>query len=34
MIFSGTPEGVSAVERGQTIVASVESLGEIRLRVV
>jgi fumarylpyruvate hydrolase len=34
VIFSGTPEGVGAVERGQTMVASVEGLGEIRLRVV
>src|SRR5215210_1916444 len=34
MIFSGTPEGVSAVERGQTMVASIEGLGEISLRVV
>jgi fumarylpyruvate hydrolase len=32
MVFSGTPEGV--IERGQTMVASIEGLGEIRLRVV
>jgi fumarylpyruvate hydrolase len=34
MVFSGTPEGVSAVERGQTMTAAIEGLGEIRLRVV
>jgi len=34
VIFSGTPEGVGKVERGQTMVAAVEGLGEIRLRVV
>jgi fumarylpyruvate hydrolase len=34
VIFSGTPEGVGAVERGQTMTGAVEGLGEIRLRVV
>jgi len=34
VIFSGTPEGVGEVERGQTMVAAVEGLGEIRLRVI
>jgi fumarylpyruvate hydrolase len=34
VIFSGTPEGVGAVTRGQTMVGSIEGLGEIRLRVV
>ena len=34
MIFSGTPEGVGAVNRGQTMVGAIEGLGEIRLRVV
>jgi fumarylpyruvate hydrolase len=34
VIFSGTPEGVGAVTKGQTMVAAVEGLGEIRLRVV
>jgi fumarylpyruvate hydrolase len=33
VIFSGTPEGVGAVERGQTMVGAIEGLGEIRLRV-
>jgi fumarylpyruvate hydrolase len=34
VIFSGTPEGVGAVARGQTMTASIAGLGEIRLRVV
>ncbi|HEY8564734.1 MAG TPA: fumarylacetoacetate hydrolase family protein [Beijerinckiaceae bacterium] len=34
VIFSGTPEGVGAVARGQTMVGAVEGLGEIRLAVV
>ena len=34
VIFSGTPEGVGAVERGQTMVGAIEGLGEIRLKVV
>ena len=34
VIFSGTPEGVGKVERGQTMVGAVEGLGEITLRVV
>lgn len=34
LIFSGTPEGVGAVARGETMVAAVEGLGEIRLKVV
>jgi fumarylpyruvate hydrolase len=34
LIFSGTPEGVGAVSCGQTMVASIQSVGEIRLRVV
>lgn len=34
LIFSGTPEGVGAVRRGETMVGAVECLGEIRLRVV
>jgi fumarylpyruvate hydrolase len=33
VIFSGTPEGVGAVARGQMMVGSIEGLGEIRLRV-
>jgi fumarylpyruvate hydrolase len=34
VIFSGTPDGVGAVTKGQTMVGAVEGLGEIRLRVV
>lgn len=34
MIFSGTPEGVGAVQRGQTMVGSVEGLGDITLKIV
>lgn len=34
VIFSGTPDGVGAVTRGQTMVAAIDGLGEIRLRVV
>jgi fumarylpyruvate hydrolase len=34
VIFSGTPEGVGAVTRGQTMVGAIEGLGEITLRVV
>lgn len=34
VIFSGTPEGVGAVARGQTMVGAIEGLGEIRVEVV
>ncbi len=34
IIFSGTPEGVGPVSRGQTMVGAIASLGEIRVRVV
>jgi fumarylpyruvate hydrolase len=34
VIFSGTPDGVGAVTRGQTMVAAVDGLGEISLKVV
>ncbi|WP_414473447.1 fumarylacetoacetate hydrolase family protein [Microvirga sp. M2] len=34
VIFSGTPDGVGPVTQGQTMVAAIEGLGEIRLRVV
>ncbi|MFO1150217.1 MAG: fumarylacetoacetate hydrolase family protein [Alsobacter sp.] len=33
VIFSGTPEGVAAVERGDRLVGAIEGLGEIRLTV-
>ncbi|WP_243371051.1 fumarylacetoacetate hydrolase family protein [Microvirga solisilvae] len=34
VIFAGTPEGVGAVTKGQTMVGSIEGLGDIRLKVV
>jgi fumarylpyruvate hydrolase len=34
VIFTGTPEGVGAVERGQTMEVSVEGVGAITMRVV
>jgi len=34
VIFSGTPDGVGAVTRGQTMAATVDGLGEISLKVV
>ena len=34
MIFSGTPEGVGKVERGDEMVGEIAGLGEIRLKVV
>ncbi len=34
VIMSGTPSGVGAIERGDTMVASVEGVGEITVKVV
>lgn len=34
VIFSGTPEGVGAVKRGETMTGSIQGLGEINLKVV
>ena len=34
VIFSGTPEGVGAVTKGQVMTGAIDGLGEIRLRVV
>jgi fumarylpyruvate hydrolase len=34
LVYTGTPEGVAAVQRGQTMVGGVEGLGEIRVKVV
>jgi fumarylpyruvate hydrolase len=34
IIFTGTPEGVGKVERGQTMRAYIEGLGAISLAVV
>jgi len=33
LLFTGTPSGVGPVQRGQTLVASIEGLGEIALAV-
>jgi fumarylpyruvate hydrolase len=33
LIYTGTPEGVGKVERGQLMVGGVEGLGEIRVRM-
>ena len=34
VIFSGTPEGVGRVDRGQVMVGAIDGLGEIHLKVV
>lgn len=34
LVFTGTPEGVAAVTRGDRLTGRVEGLGELRLRVV
>jgi len=34
LVYTGTPEGVAAVQRGQTMVGGVDGLGELRVRVV
>ena len=34
VIFSGTPDGVGPVTRGQTMLCEIEHLGEISLKVV
>jgi fumarylpyruvate hydrolase len=34
VIYTGTPEGVGAVQRGDLMVAGVERLGELRARIV
>jgi fumarylpyruvate hydrolase len=34
LIFTGTPEGVSAVEKGDTLVGGVAGLTELRVRIV
>lgn len=34
LIFTGTPEGVGAVVRGNVIVGGVDGLGELRVRIV
>jgi fumarylpyruvate hydrolase len=34
LVYTGTPEGVNSVQRGQTMVGGIDGLGEIRVRVV
>jgi len=34
LIYTGTPEGVNAVQRGQTMIGGIDGLGEIRVKVV
>ena len=34
LIYTGTPEGVNAVVRGQTMVGGIDGLGEIKVKVV
>jgi fumarylpyruvate hydrolase len=34
LIFSGTPEGVAAVKKGDLMVGSVDKLGELKVRIV
>ena len=34
LIYTGTPEGVGKVERGQTMVGGIDGLGELRVKVV
>jgi fumarylpyruvate hydrolase len=34
VIFSGTPDGVGAVTKGQIMVGAIDGLGEIKLRIV
>lgn len=34
LVYTGTPEGVAAVQRGQTLEGGIDGLGAIRLRVV
>jgi len=34
LIFTGTPEGVAGVQRGQTLHGGIDGLGELRVKVV
>jgi fumarylpyruvate hydrolase len=34
LIYTGTPEGVARVDRGQTMTGGIEGIGELRVRVV
>jgi fumarylpyruvate hydrolase len=33
LVFTGTPSGVAAVVPGDTMVARIESLGELKIRI-
>jgi fumarylpyruvate hydrolase len=33
LVFTGTPEGVGAVQRGDTLVGGIDGLGEFNVRV-
>ncbi|VFT08260.1 5-carboxymethyl-2-hydroxymuconate isomerase [Pseudomonas aeruginosa] len=34
LVFTGTPEGVGAVERGERMLGTIDGLGELSVRVV
>jgi fumarylpyruvate hydrolase len=34
LIYTGTPEGVGPVARGQTMTGGIDGLGELRVKVV
>jgi fumarylpyruvate hydrolase len=34
LVFTGTPAGVAAVEAGDMLIGRIESLGELRIRIV
>ncbi|MEO6410459.1 MAG: fumarylacetoacetate hydrolase family protein [Burkholderiaceae bacterium] len=34
LIYTGTPEGVGAVQRGETMIGGIDGLGELRVKVV
>jgi 2-keto-4-pentenoate hydratase/2-oxohepta-3-ene-1,7-dioic acid hydratase in catechol pathway len=34
LIFTGTPEGVSKVNRGDIITASIENIGQLKTEVI
>jgi fumarylpyruvate hydrolase len=34
LVYTGTPEGVGKVERGQTMIGGIDGLGELRVKVV
>lgn len=34
LIFTGTPEGVSAVERGDLLVGKIDGLGELQVKII